>query len=71
MTNLRKGKGKEYVFSEYLPYSRHCARHVTNVLTLVLCELNLPASSFAQRLNNLSRVAQLKKSGAEIQTQSD
>lgn len=40
------------------------------IFTLVLCELNLPASSFAQRLNNLSQVAQLKSSGARIQTQS-
>lgn len=40
------------------------------IFTSVLCELNLPASSFTQRLNNLSKVAQLKSSGARIQTQS-
>lgn len=45
-----------------------CVRSQMLIFTLVLCELNLPASSFAQRLNNLSKVAQLKSSGAGIQT---
>ena len=67
MTNLRKNKGKEYAC--------HIPGTVQGMLqmlipTSVLCELNLPAPSFAQRLNNLSRVAQLKSSGAGIQTQS-
>ena len=31
VTDLEKGKGKEFVLPEYLPYSRHCVSHGTNV----------------------------------------